>query len=107
MSRRVSSREYLRARAEIYEAANGRCENCGMEIFDPTPTNFAHFRGKNISTAEEIKTGMALVCENLHRYEHTRANNLESDNCVMIHLQRMEGRDFWKYIMEKRNGNQG
>lgn len=70
------------------------CRNCGVRINRPTPTNFAHKRSKNLMTKDEKYTDILLVCEDLHRYEHTRANNLRArSNCVKQFLDKY-GEDF-------------
>lgn len=86
--------EMLDAFQRIYLEQNGHCQNCGKAIPLPTPTNFAHKRSKNLLTKAEKLTEILLVCEDLHRYEHTRGNNLRSSNsCVKLFLKKY-GEDF-------------
>lgn len=83
-----------------WEAAGRRCESCARPIPDPSPTNFAHRKGRNLSTAEEIENGFFVVCEDLHRYEHTRARNLIKNPCVDSYVALRQGlidSDSWPY----------
>lgn len=85
MAKRYDKAAMRAAMFRRWELVGRRCESCGAPIPDPTYTNFAHRKGRNLSTAEEIENGFFVVCENLHRYEHSRAKNLEKDPCVKAH----------------------
>jgi len=84
-----------------WEAVGRCCENCGALIPDPGPSNFAHVKGRNVSSAAEIENDFFVVCEVLHRYEHTRAKNLQVEQCVDIFRRTWMRRilngqtDFW------------
>jgi hypothetical protein len=89
---RYDREEMFRNFRARWELVGRSCENCGRPIPEPAPANFAHKNGRNVSTRSEIESGFFVVCETLHRYEHSLAANLAADVCVARHLDRLERR---------------
>lgn len=92
MAKRYDKAAMRAAMFRRWESVGRRCENCGATIPEPTYTNFAHRKGRNLSTAEEIENGFFVVCEVLHIYQHTLAINLEQLACVRKFVDNWHGR---------------
>jgi hypothetical protein len=73
---------------DIYEREKGCCQNCGTFIFEPKAANFAHVESKNLLTEEQKFEKILFICQKLHFYEHTKANNLKKNLCVKYYLTR-------------------
>jgi len=84
----------IEAMRKLYVDQSGRCQNCGREIRVPTVTNCAHKWSKNKMTKAEKLTEIVLVCEDLHRYEHSRANNLRKNSACVRQFINKYGEDF-------------
>jgi len=98
----------IEAFRQLYLDQNGRCQNCGVGIRVPTVTNCAHVRSKNLMTAAEKLTEIVLVCEDLHRYEHSRANNLRKESACVKKFINKYGEDFKHgYSDIQQSGNTG
>lgn len=82
MSRRYSNAKLLDQIQKRRIAIRDLCENCGT----PGHLAAAHRKSRNLTTKQEIETQFFLVHNNLHIFEHTRANNLRRDPCVARYI---------------------